>query len=640
MPEFWIQIESNPWDMNPHNRNRMTGETTAEADKIEKDLKSPVTGITRTVKMVEPVDNALILRRYTEKWAAPDDRKVNPWDLNEPDPTDTGTMGTIPGPTIECNVGDEVIVHFRNMDSRSNKSVEERAHSLHPHGIVFAAEYDGAYPLSPPDLTQPVTPAVVDPTDPTKKDEAALWALLGVTGNKIGDRLPPGATFTYRWNTFGWPSTAGVWLYHDHSICDHHNVELGAIGILVIHNPADEDDVLAYDDTQHPALAQDLPGGQPNGSLTKWCYFPFRLPTLRVSPFALKRISSEILDEIKGGFKPVSTAKKGKKSSKIDGPDFNNIFLFENKPVELAVDRRVVTAFFRRCFVAPPKKALYLQLYHEMMPEQGGTAMSINGRRWLGNTPTLIGGLDTKMRFGLVAMNLDTIHTFHLHAHRWVIPGPSGGKVGGDVPVPGTGIQISPLDQGASQFEDTRIFGPANSFGFTINQGSFMGPPLVNKGALGEWHMHCHVLAHMMGGMMGSLLIIEDGDDVIPLPSGVPCEGGEPPVLCDTVEVDGFAFDPAECLLASGTEVTFNFSEANHTVTTVSTTGAAGTIETPGGIEINGPGKAGDDDPANSGVEVPVGVAAKRTVTGNPGDEINYMCGIHGATMSGKFIII
>jgi len=37
--------------------------------------------------------------------AAPTIRKVNPWDLNETDPTDNGTMGTIPGPVIELNVG-------------------------------------------------------------------------------------------------------------------------------------------------------------------------------------------------------------------------------------------------------------------------------------------------------------------------------------------------------------------------------------------------------------------------------------------------------------------------------------------------------------------------------------------------------
>lgn len=107
-------------------------------------LTSPETGITHTRRMYNPlrsgatVADALIFRRYTANWAAPDDRKVNPWDLNEPDPTDSGTMGTIPGAVIECNVGDRVIVHFRNKDFRAAKGVLDRCHSMHPHGFVFA----------------------------------------------------------------------------------------------------------------------------------------------------------------------------------------------------------------------------------------------------------------------------------------------------------------------------------------------------------------------------------------------------------------------------------------------------------------------------------------------------------------------
>jgi hypothetical protein len=38
--------------------------------------------------------------------------------------------------------------------------------------------------------------------------------------------------------------------------------------------------------------------------------------------------------------------------------------------------------------------------------------------------------------------------------------------------------------------------------------------------AKGEWHMHCHVLDHMMNGMMGSLKIVEAGDP-LDLPKGV-----------------------------------------------------------------------------------------------------------------------
>ena len=72
--------------------------------------------------------------------------------------------------------------------------------------------------------------------------------------------------------------------------------------------------------------------------------------------------------------------------------------------------------------------------------------------------------------------------------------------------------------------------------------------------------------------------------------------------------------------------VTFDFKEADHTVTTTSTTGAAA------GIELNNGGGPFD--------AVPAGTQLMTTITGNPGDEINYICGIHGGAMSGKINIV
>jgi len=43
--------------------------------------------------------------------------------------------------------------------------------------------------------------------------------------------------------------------------------------------------------------------------------------------------------------------------------------------------------------------------------------MCMNGRQFLGNTPTVVGGPDTVMRFGVVGMGSES-HTFHLHGHR------------------------------------------------------------------------------------------------------------------------------------------------------------------------------------------------------------------------------
>jgi plastocyanin len=169
------------------------------------------------------------------------------------------------------------------------------------------------------------------------------------------------------------------------------------------------------------------------------------------------------------------------------------------------------------------------------------------------------------MRFGVVGMGSDA-HTFHLHGHRWILPGPDGND-------PGT-IQGSPQNHPVSQFEDVRLLGPATSFGFTIDgqSGSFMragGPP--SDAALGEWHMHCHVLSHMMTGMMGSLLIIRGGEFAFGLPSGVPCPADSGGGGTSTTEVHlttGGQFSPKSIMINAGDTVTWIWDDGvDHSIT-------------------------------------------------------------------------
>jgi plastocyanin len=209
----------------------------------------------------------------------------------------------------------------------------------------------------------------------------------------------------------------------------------------------------------------------------------------------------------------------------------------------------------------PPTKVLCLQLYHTI--RNGATC--INGRQWLGNTPTIVSGRDTKMRFGLVGMG-SMFHTFHLHGHRWIIPGPDGNTP--------NAIQSSPQIMAVSQFEDTRTFGPANSFVFTIDgkSGSFMrAGGRAPDDSLGEWHMHCHVLNHMMVGMMGSLLIIEGGELALTLPAGVPCPPDTGGGQTQTKEVHltvSAAFSPKDIMINVGDTVTWIWDDGTeHTVT-------------------------------------------------------------------------
>ena len=46
----------------------------------------------------------------------------------------------IPGPTLHAEVGDTLVVHFRNAATKLNQAL-----TLHPHGVRYTPDYDGVY---------------------------------------------------------------------------------------------------------------------------------------------------------------------------------------------------------------------------------------------------------------------------------------------------------------------------------------------------------------------------------------------------------------------------------------------------------------------------------------------------------------
>jgi plastocyanin len=383
-----------------------------------------------------------------------------------------------------------------------------------------------------------------------------------------------------------------VWLYHDHSICDSTNVDLGAIGIIVIHNPDDPDDVIVG--------SEDLPGGSLIGAPVRVECFPiFR--DLPILPGDLEGLGAV------GGLPP-ELEGDDEGEGEVGPPLRERLIQRDNLLLELDPDLRRFSRLCWRVYRTPPRQAQYLVLIHEM----AGGLMCINGRQYLGNTPTLVSGPETKMRFGVVGMGSGQ-HTFHLHGHRWVLPGPDGTD-------PAT-IQNSPQVRAVSQFEDTRIFGPANSFAFTIHQnaGSFMGA--FPGTSFGEWHMHCHVLSHMMSGMMRSLLVVNGGSLALPLPEGVACpgheidggHGGGGHGTPTEITITGFKF-PTVTVPAGAMVRWRNNDSDNHTVI----------WDTPG-------------SPPNIGTPIPKG-GLSNPVTMPTAGTFNYHCGIHTG-MPGSIIV-
>jgi plastocyanin len=309
---------------------------------------------------------------------------------------------------------------------------------------------------------------------------------------------------------------------------------------------------------------------------------------------------------------PSKPALTSEQSSLLEFRDkFDATHVLQQGEIALAINPALlqIKGFCFPVFKKPPAQALYLFLFHELTGQPG---MCINGRTYLGNTPSVVGGTSTRMKFGVVGMG-NAFHTFHLHGHRWIVPGPSGTTQGA--------IQGSTQNHAVSQFEDTRTFGPANSFSFFINgaTGSFMRAggkgPAESKG---EWHLHCHVLQHMMDGMMGSLLIVDEGDSAF-LPIGTDCgadTGGT--TAQHVVTINNFVFSaPSSLPVKMGDTVRFSNIDAS-------------------APEGHGVQWLTAGSPANTDVFFN---GQHRDITMTAVGTFHYQCIVHGASMPGVITV-
>jgi FtsP/CotA-like multicopper oxidase with cupredoxin domain len=119
---------------------------------------------------------ALGYRAYSEGFAAP----IAP-----------AQMG---GPMLAGEVGDTIVVHFRNGDEHFNQ-----AFTFHPHGVRYTPDYDGAF--------------------------------LGQF-TRAGGFIAPGEEFTYTFECT--PDSVGAWAYHDHGPNHSVNIARGLFGGLVV----------------------------------------------------------------------------------------------------------------------------------------------------------------------------------------------------------------------------------------------------------------------------------------------------------------------------------------------------------------------------------------------------------------------
>jgi len=112
--EYWIQADSFARNLVPNGLDGMMG-TVFTPDQTS--------------------FHAVGFRAYTEHWGRP-----------LPAGDDIGPNAGIPGPIIRGEVGDTILVHFKN-----NDSFYKFPHSMHPHGVEYDNLSDGAWLAIAPD---------------------------------------------------------------------------------------------------------------------------------------------------------------------------------------------------------------------------------------------------------------------------------------------------------------------------------------------------------------------------------------------------------------------------------------------------------------------------------------------------------
>jgi manganese oxidase len=176
---YYIAAVEIEWNYAPAGMDQMTGKPFEGETKIWTE---------RGKDRLGTIYRKAVYREYTDETFSTEKRRAKEWEH-------LGIMG----PLIRAEVGDTIVIHFRNNTTQP--------YSIHPHGVSYSRDSEGT------------------PYAGTSMNGAGL--------------VSPGQTHTYIWNV---PERAGpgesdgssvVWLYHSHN-WEPKDVNAGLVGPMVI----------------------------------------------------------------------------------------------------------------------------------------------------------------------------------------------------------------------------------------------------------------------------------------------------------------------------------------------------------------------------------------------------------------------
>jgi FtsP/CotA-like multicopper oxidase with cupredoxin domain len=340
----------------------------------------------------------------------------------------------VPGCVLFADVGDDLAIHVRNADP-------DYCHSFHLHGLRYGIDSDGAWPLG-----------------------------LSSADGRRSDQILPGQHWTYRFRVTD--ETIGVWAFHDHFQSVQRWANRGLFGALIVRDPA-----ARPVDHEIPLFVHQLAGDVALDG--------FESPTLAngqtyAHTFGTTQTTYPYHCKIHG------VTMAGTVQVVAGAATSASVVIIDNAFTPATVQ------------VAPGGTVTWFNSgmhEHIVFAEGGGgSAFCLNGRSYVGNTPTIVADAGQRLRWYLLNLDLTGVwHNVHTHAGRWRIPSP-----------PGRSIDVHPLSPTEGFVIDTEVPRPLLFMPGELGGLQEHHPEHACRVSIrGDFLFHCHIEEHMMQGLAG-----------------------------------------------------------------------------------------------------------------------------------------
>jgi FtsP/CotA-like multicopper oxidase with cupredoxin domain len=387
-------------------------------------------------EIIEATVDALVYREYFDgHYTVPNTAKLVGADVNEP-----LWNRRVPGAILYAKPGERLHFHVLNGDLYD-------CHSFHLHGLRYGIDSDGAWPHG------------VSSRDGRRSDE-----------------IRPGETWTYIFDAT--TETIGAWAFHDHVRNVQQNVNRGLFGGLIVRDPS------------KPCPNHEVPIFIHQMQATAKGYF-FRSD--EVPPGAFYDVQPPTVFDHSGVCNYYCAIHGTSMSGRIDivpaggTPPTSHTVIMKNlsfgPPITIHVGDTVRW-----------ENQEQGGINHVVFSPGGGkSTFCLNGRAYVGNTPTIAGDTGESLRWYVFNLDLASMwHNFHPHSVRWQLPVPPGGAsdVHGLSPVETfvTDTLVPPAMRLPCVLEDLQCDPPSDACRVRIK---------------GDFLFHCHVEEHMMQGLAG-----------------------------------------------------------------------------------------------------------------------------------------